>query len=1145
MSSKNIGYGKLEVTYIPKHEGNYIIEVTYNDRHVIGSPFCSISKLSYVAAEEIEVFGEGLTSGEVGKPVSFTLRAVNVEVDKLQVDINGPSKPTVTYRTISSSECQVTYAPLIVGMYSIDMAYDGKPVARSPYKTEVKASSLVSKVKIYGDGLTHGVVGKPSTFVVDTTKSGLGKLDYNIIGPCKPDVSLKKLSLSKSEVTFIPFEVGVYAINITFNNEQIPGSPFSSHIAPARDSPPSKQTTHAAEKVENDESLFGRKKEPIIKTENAPLQESINDAEAPSSVTYSSATTPTECLNNPVFKCSDTGLIVFGAGLESAICEKVTEFCVDASEASPGKLDFVVHGLGGTTIPVSVEEIDEKRFKACYIPSEAGKYFIKIKYNELPLSFGDIFVIAESIPDSQVCSLPCVNMQDISDELHAQNTGERHDRPINESLDLVTNASNPYGTLNDVPDTATWCNSGMTDEMNRQVSVDDTMTSQLVAIQSESPNPISEFSVNKSHAHAYENPVVRPVDTVTENMNECENICAQLSLVDRPSLFSSDSIAYVQEPVEKTIFSKNDHTETLDESNSLEIISQKDSLEDLQVEEVQVETSKFGFDSRATPCLGAQETLISPTHTQLDECSVESQILSTDNHEIPLSKLVNVSGSCLKNASVNHYQDFIVDMSKSGPGTLRFSVTSPSKPELKAEDLGNNLCRVTFMPKEIGSYIISVMYNGEHVLDSPFNTYATLDDSLDLPDSPVQIPRRPDVFMDSTTDFTVDASSVSPSGDGKVKAIITGPSGTKSESLVKDNDDGTYKVAFSPFEEGPHQMDVTYDGVPIPGSPLEVNVVPGNDPSRVKAYGPGLEKGITNVPQQFVIETRGAGQGGLALAVEGPSKAQVNCTDNRDGTCTVDYVPTKPGDYDITVKFADQDIPGSPFKVPVEDKIDPSKVRMHGSGLNPEGVRATQPAVFTIDCTDAGKAPLKAVVDDGTGSPKPLELVEVDDGVFDCTYYPTQEGAPCRLDVTYDDEHVPGSPFEQTVLPPHDASLVTVSGPGIEDGVAASLPTEFTVDTSKAGVADLDVAVQAPDGQYLRPTITDNKDATVTVHYTPEDVGKYKAKVKYGGDPIPGSPFDVNTKPSGDASKCQITGLYSETPCLFYHVIASGLLDLA
>lgn len=68
--------------------------------------------------------------------------------------------------------------------------------------------------------------------------------------------------------------------------------------------------------------------------------------------------------------------------------------------------------------------------------------------------------------------------------------------------------------------------------------------------------------------------------------------------------------------------------------------------------------------------------------------------------------------------------------------------------------------------------------------------------------------------------------------------------------------------------------------------------------------------------------------------------------------------------------------------------------------------------------------------------------------------------------------------------------------------------------------------LQAPDGRYLRPTITDNKDATVTVHYTPDDVGVYNAKIKYGGDQIPGSPFDVNTRPTGDASKCQITGVF-------------------
>jgi hypothetical protein len=49
------------------------------------------------------------------------------------------------------------------------------------------------------------------------------------------------------------------------------------------------------------------------------------------------------------------------------------------------------------------------------------------------------------------------------------------------------------------------------------------------------------------------------------------------------------------------------------------------------------------------------------------------------------------------------------------------------------------------------------------------------------------------------------------------------------------------------------------------------------------------------------------------LAIEGPSESKMTCKDNRDGSCTVEYIPTEPGDYDITIKFADQDIPGEAF----------------------------------------------------------------------------------------------------------------------------------------------------------------------------------------------------------------------------------------
>ena len=57
----------------------------------------------------------------------------------------------------------------------------------------------------------------------------------------------------------------------------------------------------------------------------------------------------------------------------------------------------------------------------------------------------------------------------------------------------------------------------------------------------------------------------------------------------------------------------------------------------------------------------------------------------------------------------------------------------------------------------------------------------------------------------------------------------------------------------------------------------------------------GLKKGYVNKPNAFIIDTKGAGPGNLSLAVEGPSKVDVECVDNGDGTCTATYIPKEPG----------------------------------------------------------------------------------------------------------------------------------------------------------------------------------------------------------------------------------------------------------
>ena len=45
----------------------------------------------------------------------------------------------------------------------------------------------------------------------------------------------------------------------------------------------------------------------------------------------------------------------------------------------------------------------------------------------------------------------------------------------------------------------------------------------------------------------------------------------------------------------------------------------------------------------------------------------------------------------------------------------------------------------------------------------------------------------------------------------------------------------------------------------------------------------------------FTIYTHEAGAGALSIAMEGPSKADIDFTDNKDGTCDVQYICTEPG----------------------------------------------------------------------------------------------------------------------------------------------------------------------------------------------------------------------------------------------------------
>lgn len=197
----------------------------------------------------------------------------------------------------------------------------------------------------------------------------------------------------------------------------------------------------------------------------------------------------------------------------------------------------------------------------------------------------------------------------------------------------------------------------------------------------------------------------------------------------------------------------------------------------------------------------------------------------------------------------------------------------------------------------------------------------------------------------------------------------------------------------------------------------------------MKAHGPGLEGGLVGRPAEFTIDTKGAGTGGLGLTVEGPCEAKIECSDNGDGTCSVSYLPTKPGEYLVNILFEAVHIPGSPFKADIEMPFDPSKVIATGPGL--EHGKVGEAGLLHVDCSEAGPGKLDMEAVSDAGSKADINVQDNKDGTYAVTYVPLSAGM-YTLKMKYGGEPVPNFPARVKVDPAVDTSKIQVFGPGIE-----------------------------------------------------------------------------------------------------------------
>lgn len=342
-------------------------------------------------------------------------------------------------------------------------------------------------------------------------------------------------------------------------------------------------------------------------------------------------------------------------------------------------------------------------------------------------------------------------------------------------------------------------------------------------------------------------------------------------------------------------------------------------------------------------------------------------------------------------------------------------------------------------------------------------------------------------------------------GNQEMTAQVTSPGGKTEDAEIIKGEDSTYSVRFIPQEMGAHTVNVKYRGQHVPGSPFQFTVGPLGEGGahKVRAGGTGLDRGVAGIPAEFSIWTREAGAGGLSIAVEGPSKAEITFEDRKDGSCGVAYVVQEPGDYEVSIKFNDEHIPDSPFIVPIATLSDDAR-RLTITSLQEMGLKVGQEASFAVQLNGA-RGLIDAKIHTPSGAIEECYITELDDQ-HAIRFIPRENGVH-SIDVRFNGSHVPGSPFKIRVGEPGqvgDPGMVSAFGPGLEGGTTG-VASEFIVNTCNAGSGALSVTIDGPSKVKM-----DCQECPegYKVSYTPMAPGNYLISIKYGGPQhIVGSPF--------------------------------------
>lgn len=476
-------------------------------------------------------------------------------------------------------------------------------------------------------------------------------------------------------------------------------------------------------------------------------------------------------------------------------------------------------------------------------------------------------------------------------------------------------------------------------------------------------------------------------------------------------------------------------------------------------------------------------------------------------------------GPGLETVEVNCFGDFQVSCT---PDTtvddLEVTVKGPSgsKP-VEITEHGNGQFSCSYLPTFAGDHVISIKVEGEHIQGSPYTAHVKFAAYTDKCSA-----EGPGLVSGSTTEpcrFKI--RSKDEAGYARMRIHVVGPSKAEPIEMEEDAEEKCVNVAYHPSAPGDYTIRVLWGEANVHGSPFTVPVTGEtvNDPSKVMVSGDGLNGGKVDEPLKIFVEGEaGAGPGPLGIRMVGPSKPTITADDSSEEGVELTLLCRDPGEYQLILKWGNDEVPSSPYPIKITGEgrqVHPELCTASGDGIKTGQVG--EPAKFKVDIPDEAGPGTLGVSVAGAHPPKPIEIVNNQDGTMEVTYHPLAPGE-YKIDLTWAEQHIKGSPFTAVVTGDAVRNPKEVHAEGeIIKGTFMKCNQLGTISVKPgggAGAGPLRAKLEGPSKADLQ--LTANQDGTMLVSFIPKDSGHYKLHLLWGGedekDEIAESPFLIKVE---------------------------------